>query len=230
MHKISLNTLFKDKQIIFFGDDHDMNQGRNWLADQIEKCSEKIDFLALEYVESSKQKLLENDNHGKLKKYLQKTYLDFPGFMPDSILNIVTVCKKKGIRVQGIEMPEDSFTDWTDKNAQLQRVEYLIHEIKNLLPLGKGIVLTGADHAEKREHNVYGKIRSELIDNSKILSVLFIGGKNWTVDTNEYYIRKLELEAINTNRALLLFDFPVKDNAVPADWVIHFPQTEEIQN
>ncbi len=229
MNKNLLNNLFKDKRIIFFGDDHNMNQGRDWLAEQIDKSIKKIDFLALEYIESSKQELLEKGKSNQLKRYLKKTFLDFPGFSPDSILNIVAVCRAKEIKISGIEIPKESFTDWTNKNAQIQRVKHLTNEVKSILPLGNGIVLMGADHVEKREDNVYGKIKSELGDKNDILSVLFIGGKKWTIDTEDYYIRKLELDAKLNKKEKTLYAYRIKkDSSVPSDWVIHFPQVEQV--
>jgi hypothetical protein len=75
---ISLNILLQKHKLVLFGDDHNMNQGRYWLANEIGKVTDKIDFLALEYIETSKQFLLKEPTLIPLKKYLQEAYSEFP--------------------------------------------------------------------------------------------------------------------------------------------------------
>jgi hypothetical protein len=51
---INLKNLFKKNDIIFFGDDHDMNQGRDWLSKELLNL-DNIKYLGLEYIDTSQQ-------------------------------------------------------------------------------------------------------------------------------------------------------------------------------
>lgn len=223
-NKIDLSKLLKDKQIIFFGDDHNMNQGREWLREEIKKNKQKIDFVALEYFETSKQQLIEGGDDKRMQKYLEKTYKDFCGFKAKSVIEIVKVCKELGVKVFGIEMPEESFSDWYKAESQAERIKDIAKQIIGLSELGNGVVLIGADHVEKGKDNVFKLVRQTL-DEAKLASVVFIGGKDWTIDTEEYWVRKLEIEA-QRNKQHKKFYVKPGDKKFLADWIIHFPQTE----
>ena len=220
------NKFFKEinnNKIIFFGDDHDMNQGRNWLAKVINDIT-NIDFFAIEYVETSKQKLIDDDNDENLIKYLKKVYKEFPGFSPESIINIINICKRKKIKVIAIEMPEESFKDWKTEKSQQARIKYITKQIYKLAKNKKGVVLMGADHVEKVGNNVLNNVKK--IIKQKIVSVIFIGGKNWTIDTEDYWIRRLEIKFITENNNLKMKYLKVINEKYPTDWIIHFPQSE----
>lgn len=213
-------------QLVFLGDDHDMNQGRNWLSDQIKEGKLKIDFLALEYIETSKQNLLEKGNKLRAKKYLDEVYKEFPGFSSDSILKIIDVCQQSKIKVFGIEMPEESFKDWRSEVAQSERTKYIASRIIELTKIGKGIVLIGADHVEKIGNNVFDIVRKNLGEVNTI-SMVMIGGREWSIDTEDYWIRKLEIKAQREKKSKEFYFFKVDNNSYPTDWIIHFPQIEK---
>ncbi len=224
MNKFDLQNLVNCYKIIFFGDDHNMNQGREWLGREIKRHRSKVAFMALEYIEADKQYLIDGKDDDKLKKYLEKTYKEFLGFEAGSIINIINVCRHLGIKVFGIEMPENSFNDWHTADAQKARVEFMSEQVIKLTKLGKGIVLIGADHVEKNKDNVLKRVK-RLVGKSNIVSLIFIGGKDWSIDTEDYWIKRLESDAKNTG---LDRQFYVKfgNRQIPADWIIHFPQTE----
>lgn len=222
----SLFKLIKKYKVTFLGDDHNMNQGRSWLADQIKKGELKIDFLALEYIETSRQDLLEKKNQNTIKKYLKKTYWEFPGLDPDSIWQIINSCQKSKVKIFGIEMPEESFGDWENEATQSERTKYIASKIIELTKFGKGIVLIGADHAEKRKGNVFDMVK-QILGTGNVVSLIMIGGKNWSIDTKDYWIRKLELEAKKQKKDKELYFFIANNDLFPTDWVIHFPQVEK---
>ncbi|MHB8362659.1 MAG: hypothetical protein ACYDBX_03515 [Patescibacteria group bacterium] len=224
-NNIDLNKLLQKHRILFFGDDHDMNQGREWLAREINKL-EKIDFIAIEYVDTSSQKLIDNGEYTKLKIYLRKTYKDFKGLSPESIINLIKVAKSKNIKIFGIEMPENSFDNWDTKQAQEERIKYISKEILKIAKLGNGIVLLGADHTEKGQNNIFGNIKSKY---SEVISLVFIGGKSWSQDTEDYWIRKLEMDFQKDKNFNNMFISKIKNNIYPTDYIIHFPQKEKLK-
>ncbi len=227
MHKqksINLKKLFKKNNILFFGDDHDMNQGRYWLSKELLNL-DNIDYLGIEYIDTSKQELINNSEYNKLGIYLKKVYKDFPGFSPDSIINLIKIAKTKNIKVYGIEMPEASFDNWYTKEAQDARVKYISKQIIKISKLGKGIILLGADHVEKNRKNVCHNIKKRYED---ILSIIFIGGRNWSQDTEEYWIRKLEMDSQRNKIQNDFFVIRTKNHIFPTDYILHFPQIEKI--
>lgn len=224
MNKFNLQDLFNSYKIVFLGDDHNMNQGREWLAREIKKSKLRIDFLALEYIEVDKQYLIDERDDNKLKKYLEKAFKDFPGFNAESILGIISSCHHLGVKVFGIEMPEESFSDWYKADAQRERMEFISNQVIELTALGKGIVLIGADHVEKNRNNVFRRIK-ESAGKNNIISLIFVGGKDWSIDTEEYWIKRLESDAKNKGLDKQFYIEP-GNKQIPADWIIHFPQTE----
>lgn len=215
LEKVSLG-----KDLILFGDDHNMNQGRSWLTQKIAITSLKIKYFALEYIETDRQDLIDELDKKTLCTYITEKYKDFPGLDPMSIFDLISESKKRGIKVVGIEMPEGSFNNWELLAAQTSRTKYISQQLRELNKLGFGIALLGTDHAEKDRDNVYSLIPY------KKLSVVFMGGKAWSIDTEEYWIRKIELTAQKSGNNS--FAFLVKNNEFPCDWVIHFPQTEKV--
>lgn len=218
-----LDEIFLERNLILFGDDHNMNSGRKWLTDQIMSTSSEIKYLAIEYIETDQQQLIEDLDQKRLNAYLIEKYKEFPGFDPTSVINLIEKAKTKGIKVIGIEMPEKSFSDWKSKKSQKMRTKFISDQIIQLNKLGKGIILVGADHAEKKKRNLHGKV-----NNKGILSVIFVGGKSWSLDTGEYWIRKIELEAQKSGTEKELFAIKVKKEEFPCDWIIHFPQIEPL--
>jgi hypothetical protein len=112
--------------------------------------------------------------------------------------------------------------NWEDTAVQETRIKFLADKIIELSRNnnGKGIVLLGADHVEKRKDNVYGLVQRQL---QNLVSVVFVGGKDWTIDTEEYWIRKIEVGAINMGWKNDFFAIEVLNQEFPCDWVIHFP-------
>lgn len=214
------------KSVVFFGDDHDMNSGRNWLARQIKTGQLKPKFLAIEYIETDQQSLIDKLDKKVLCSYISEKYKEFPGLNAESIYMLIKVAKENGIEVRGVEMPDKYFTDWKTEMAQSSRIEYITDQIQELTEIGDGIILLGADHVEKNKTNVFGKIF--LANNNEKISVIFIGGKSWSIDTEEYWIRRLELDAIAKNKSLDYFETEVQDQSSPCHWIIHFPQVEKV--
>lgn len=222
---INLKKILEKNDIIFFGDDHDMNQGRYWLSKELLNL-DNIDYLGIEYIDTSKQELINNSEYNKLAIYLKKVYKDFPGFSPDSIINLIKIAKTKNIKVYGIEMPENSFDNWYKRKAQDARVKYISKQIIKISKLEKVIILLGADNIEKKQKNVFHNIKKKYKD---ILSIIFIGGKNWSIDTEEYWIRKLEMDSQRKNIQNDFFVMRIKNNIFPTDYILHFPQIEKIE-
>lgn len=217
----SLYNIIKNQKIIMLGDDHNMNKGRRWLEMEIKTGKLNINFLCLEYIEVSQQKLINHLDKQKLLAYLKKSYMDFPGFNPNSVLNLITSAKKAGISTKAIEIPENSFGEWNNEISQNARTKFIAKQITKASKLGNGLVLLGADHVEKKEDTVYGLVKKSLGD---VVSVIFIGGKNWTIDTNEYWIRRLELQIKTEKLDKKLFALNTTEYDFPCDWIIHFPQ------
>ena len=224
-NNIDLNKLLQKHRILFFGDDHDMNQGREWLAREINKLG-NIDFIAIEYVDTSSQKLIDNGEYKKLNVYLKKTYANFLGFSTESVINLIKVAKSKNIKIFGIEMPENSFDNWHTKKAQEERIKYISKEILKITKLGNGIVLLGADHTEKGQNNIFKNIKNKY---SEVVSLVFIGGKSWSQDTEDYWIRKLEMDSQKNRNSNKIFILKVKNDISPTDYIIHFPQREKLK-
>ncbi len=222
---IDLKKLLEENNILFFGDDHDMNQGRDWLCKQILNL-DNIDYLGIEYIDTSKQELIDDSEYNKLEIYLKRVYKDFLGFSPDSVLNLIKIAKTKNIKIYGIEMPEDLFDNWYTTEAQDKRVKYIFKQILKISKLGKGIILLGADHVEKNQKNVFQNIKKRYKD---ILSLIFIGGRNWSQDTEEYWIRKLEIDSQRNNTENDFFILKIKNSKIPTDYIIHFPQIEKVE-
>jgi hypothetical protein len=158
--------------------------------------------------------------------YLKRVYKDFPGFSPDSIITLIKIAKRKNLKIYGIEMPENSFDNWYTQEAQDKRVEYISKEIMKISKLGKGIILLGADHVEKNHKNVFYNIKKKY---KNILSIIFIGGRNWSIDTEEYWIRKLEVDSQRKGIQNNFLIFRIKYNIYPTDYILHFPQVEKIE-
>ena len=220
--KVDFKKLTANYQLVMFGDDHNMNKGREWLAREIKSDKSRIDFLGLEYIETSKQNLIAENRENKIVPYLKKTYKDFPGFDPYSVSKLVDLSRETKIKVEGIETPDATFINWEDIEAQEARIKYLAEKIIELSgnENQKGIVLLGADHVEKRNDNVYGLVQRQI---KNLVSVVFVGGKDWTIDTEEYWIRKIEIGVINMGWENDFFALEVKNNEYPCDWIIHFP-------
>ncbi len=73
--------------------------------------------------------------------------------------------------------------------------------------LGNGIVLLGADHTEKGQNNIFKNIKNKY---SEVVSLVFIGGKNWSQDTEDYWIRKLEMDSQKNRNSNKIFILKVK--------------------
>lgn len=143
-------------------------------------------------------------------------------------MGIINVCHDLGIKVLGIEMPAGSFADWHQADAQKERMKFLSNQVIKLTKLGRGVVLLGADHVEKEQDNVFQKVQ-ESVGKDKVASVIFIGGKNWSSDTEDYWIRGLEAGAKDRGLDNQFYIEP-GGKQIPADWIIHFPQTKRILN
>ncbi len=219
---LNLEKVSLGKDLVLFGDDHNMNSGRTWLSHQIVKMSSKIKYLAIEYIETDQQALIDQLDKEILCSYIAKKYKDFPGLNPVSIFDLISEFKMRRIKVVGIEMPESSVSNWESVGAQTIRTKYISQQLRELNKLGFGIALLGADHVEKGRNNVYSQIPY------KKSSVVFTGGKAWSIDTKEYWIRKIELAAQESGKKNDNFAFLVKNSEFPCDWVIHFPQTEKV--
>ena len=220
-NKPNLRKLIADNKLVLLGDDHNTNQGRNWLKKELSRLAGKVNFPATEYVESDRQDLLNGSNESKLCDYLKIRYNEFPGFNPDSIISLVKHVQNMGIDIIGVDMPESSFSDWKTTESQQERTKHILGILSKLVSTQTGLALLGADHVEKKTETVCGILNKVGI---KPLSVVFIGGKNWSIDTEEYWIRREELKAQKNNIDMKLFAFKVNNNSLPCDWVIHFPQ------
>lgn len=214
-------NLARGKKLILLGDDHNTSSGIEWLKEELPIISGEINFLATEYIESDKGNLLTNKDTGEILEYLKNRYKDFPGFNPNSIVSLLRQAQKLGMHIAGVDMPEDTFTDWTILESQMERTKHLSRKILELAFKHKGVVLLGADHVEKKSDNVYGLLKAKGLDP---ISIVFIGGKDWTIDTEEYWIRKEELLAKQNKFDRKLFYYKSRERSLPCDWVIHFPQ------
>lgn len=217
----SLSSIAKNKRIVILGDDHNMDKGREWLAKEIRNGLPNINFLALEYIETDKQKLIDKFDKKEIISHLKHSYKDFPGFSPNSILKLIASSKRAKLQITAIEIPEKSFQEWNNKTAQKARTKFISQQITKISERENGLVLLGADHAEKMKDNVYGQLKKTV---GEIVSVVFIGGKNWTIDTDEYWIRKLEIEIKKERLDKKMFALNVVNHRLPCDWIIHFPQ------
>lgn len=211
--------------LVLFGDDHNTNSGRVWLKNLIPQISDNFQNFGLEYMPSPDEEF--RNNKDLLRKYLVENYKDFPGLNPDSVIDIVNQCESNKMEVFGIDMPPDYFDDWQNQQNQRERIKFMTKVVMDHLAQGNTLALFGGDHVEIRDDNVYGLIRKERPD-VKILSIVFIGGKTWTIDTKDYWIRKLELLAIEQRLQNTFFILNNSDNELRCDFVIHLPQIEKL--
>ena len=219
--KIELFNSISSSQLVLFGDDHNTDSGRIWIRDNLEELSYNRKNLGLEYIPSSDEKYI---NHiDLLKIHLDSNYKEFPGFHIDSVINIIMEAQRQKLRVFGIDMPSDYFKDWTDSLNQKERTKYMSENILKNLEEGKTMALLGADHVENKTDNVYGMI-SERSPNIKVLSIVFAGGKDWTVDTEDYWIRQVDITAKDIGWDKETIFMKNQNDLLPCDWVIHFPQ------
>lgn len=211
--------------LVMFGEDHNVNSGRVWLKNLIPQVSSNFQSVGLEYIPSPDAQYLNDQD--LLVKHLAESYKDFPGFDSNSIIGITNVCRANDLKIFGIDMPPDYFDDWQDQENQKERVDFMAKNVLRQLATGKALTLFGGDHIENRRDNVYGVIKKDKPE-TKILSVAFVGGKSWSIDTEDYWLRKLELAATELNMPDKFFVLKNSDNILPCDVVIHFPQVEKL--